>query len=96
MVRPGLPAAGQAVISGEAARERVFQIRAANDAILVGIGTVLSDDPQLTCRLPGMFERSPVRVVLDEDLRVPLATSVVATVRDSNLGLYLPSRVDNG
>jgi diaminohydroxyphosphoribosylaminopyrimidine deaminase / 5-amino-6-(5-phosphoribosylamino)uracil reductase len=81
--KAGLAGRKQASISSEASRERVFQMRAASDAILVGIGTVLSDDPQLTCRLPGMFERSPVRVVLDAQLRVPLAVSVVATVRET-------------
>jgi diaminohydroxyphosphoribosylaminopyrimidine deaminase/5-amino-6-(5-phosphoribosylamino)uracil reductase len=81
--KAGLAGRKQASITGEAARGRVFQMRAASDAILVGIGTVLSDDPQLTCRLPGMFERSPVRVVLDAQLRVPLSTSVVATVRET-------------
>jgi diaminohydroxyphosphoribosylaminopyrimidine deaminase/5-amino-6-(5-phosphoribosylamino)uracil reductase len=70
-------------ISGEAARERVFQMRAHNDAIMVGIGTVLSDNPALTCRLPGMFELSPVRVVLDSQLRVPMASHVIATVRET-------------
>jgi diaminohydroxyphosphoribosylaminopyrimidine deaminase/5-amino-6-(5-phosphoribosylamino)uracil reductase len=90
--KAGLAGRRPAVISGEAARERVFQIRAASDAILVGIGTIVSDDPQLTCRLPGMFERSPVRVVLDEDLRVPLATSVVATVRETPTWVFTSHR----
>jgi diaminohydroxyphosphoribosylaminopyrimidine deaminase/5-amino-6-(5-phosphoribosylamino)uracil reductase len=90
--KAGLAGRRPAVISGEAARVRVFQIRAASDAILVGIGTILSDDPQLTCRLPGMFERSPVRVVLDEDLRVPLATSVVATVRETPTWVFASHR----
>jgi diaminohydroxyphosphoribosylaminopyrimidine deaminase/5-amino-6-(5-phosphoribosylamino)uracil reductase len=79
----GLAGRKPAAISGEAARQRVFQMRAQSDAIMVGIGTVLSDNPQLTCRLPGIEARSPVRVVLDAQLRVPLATSVVATVRET-------------
>ena len=70
-------------ITGEAARTRVHQMRAQSDAILVGIGTVLSDDPALTCRLPGMAAWSPVRVVLDARLRVPLAAGVIATVRET-------------
>jgi diaminohydroxyphosphoribosylaminopyrimidine deaminase / 5-amino-6-(5-phosphoribosylamino)uracil reductase len=70
-------------ITGETARQRVFQMRAQSDAILVGIGTVLSDNPQLTSRLPGMMECSPVRVVLDAKLRTPLATSVLATMRET-------------
>jgi diaminohydroxyphosphoribosylaminopyrimidine deaminase/5-amino-6-(5-phosphoribosylamino)uracil reductase len=79
-------------ITGEAARARVFQLRAQSDAILVGIGTVLSDNPQLTCRLPGMMERSPVRVVLDAGLRTPLATSVVATVRETPTWVFCARR----
>ena len=79
----GLAGRKPVALSGEAARARVFQMRAQADAILVGIGTVLSDNPQLTCRLPGLFERSPVRVVLDARLRTPLATSVIATVREA-------------
>jgi diaminohydroxyphosphoribosylaminopyrimidine deaminase/5-amino-6-(5-phosphoribosylamino)uracil reductase len=81
--KSGLAGRKTAVITGDAARTRVFQMRAEHDAILVGIGTVLADNPHLTCRLPGMFERSPVRVVLDAQLRVPLASSVVATVRET-------------
>ena len=69
-------------ITGEAARARVHLMRARSDAILVGIGTVLADDPALTCRLPGMLGQSPVRIVLDARLRVPLAGGVIATVRE--------------
>ncbi|HEY0223697.1 MAG TPA: bifunctional diaminohydroxyphosphoribosylaminopyrimidine deaminase/5-amino-6-(5-phosphoribosylamino)uracil reductase RibD [Pseudolabrys sp.] len=76
----GLAGRKPVILSGDEARNRVFQMRAQHDAILVGIGTVRADNPQLNCRLPGMLERSPVRVVLDASLKLPLATSVVATV----------------
>ena len=81
--KAGLPGRKPVGITGEAARARVHQMRAEADAILVGIGTVLSDDPHLTCRLPGMLSCSPVRVVLDAKLRVPMASSVVATARET-------------
>jgi len=90
--KAGLAGRKPAAITGEAARVRVFQMRAASDAIMVGIGTVLSDNPQLTCRLPGMFERSPVRVVLDAKLNLPLATSVVATVRETPTWVFTSSK----
>ena len=81
--KAGLPGRKPAGITGEAARARVHQMRAEYDAILVGIGTVLSDDPHLTCRLPGMMEWSPVRAILDARLRIPLATSIIGTARET-------------
>ena len=88
----GLAGRKPAAISGEAARARVFMMRSAYDAILVGVGTVLSDNPQLTCRLPGLFERSPVRVVLDARLSVPLSLSVVSTVRETPTWVFCSTR----
>jgi len=69
-------------ITGPPARERAHALRAAHDAIMVGTGTVLADDPQLTCRLPGLGHRSPVRVVIDRYLRIPLMVHLVASARD--------------
>ena len=72
-------------ITGEAARSRVHLLRAQCDAILVGVGTVLSDDPLLTCRLPGMEARSPVRVVLDRALRIPGDSRLLHSARETPL-----------
>jgi diaminohydroxyphosphoribosylaminopyrimidine deaminase / 5-amino-6-(5-phosphoribosylamino)uracil reductase len=72
-------------ITGEAAKSRVHLLRAQSDAILVGIGTVLADDPLLTCRLPGMESRSPVRVVLDRALRMPGTSRLVHSARETPL-----------
>jgi diaminohydroxyphosphoribosylaminopyrimidine deaminase / 5-amino-6-(5-phosphoribosylamino)uracil reductase len=74
-----------AAITGDAAKARVHMLRAQCDAILVGIGTVLADDPLLTCRLPGMAERSPVRLVLDRALRLPGASRLVHSARQTPL-----------
>ena len=57
-------------ITGAAARAEGHRLRLRHDAILVGSGTALADDPMLTCRLPGLENRSPVRVVLDRRLRL--------------------------
>lgn len=66
-------------ITGDAARAYGHGLRARHDAIAVGIGTVLADDPDLTCRLPGLARRSPVRIVFDSRLRLPLDSRLVAT-----------------
>src|ERR1700675_4617376 len=78
-------------ITGEAARTRVHLLRAQCGAILVGIGTVLADDPLLTCRLPGMEARSPVRVVLDRSLRIPGTSRLVHSARETPLWVMTSS-----
>jgi diaminohydroxyphosphoribosylaminopyrimidine deaminase/5-amino-6-(5-phosphoribosylamino)uracil reductase len=78
-------------ITGEAARARVHLLRAQSDAILVGIGTVLADDPLLTCRLPGMVAQSPVRVVLDRALRLPGTSRLVHSAREHPLWVMTSS-----
>ncbi len=69
-------------ITGLEARAEVHRLRAEADAILVGIGTVLSDDPELTVRIPGLEKRSPVRIVLDRQLQLPMDSKLVRTARD--------------
>jgi diaminohydroxyphosphoribosylaminopyrimidine deaminase/5-amino-6-(5-phosphoribosylamino)uracil reductase len=58
-------------ISGAEAKARVHLLRAQCDAILVGMGTVLADDPELTCRLPGLEHRSPTPFVLSRSRGIP-------------------------
>jgi diaminohydroxyphosphoribosylaminopyrimidine deaminase/5-amino-6-(5-phosphoribosylamino)uracil reductase len=74
-------------ITGEAASARVHLLRAQNDAILIGIGTAMADDPILTCRLPGMEARSPVRVVLDRALRLSGNSRLIHSARATPLWL---------
>jgi diaminohydroxyphosphoribosylaminopyrimidine deaminase/5-amino-6-(5-phosphoribosylamino)uracil reductase len=69
-------------ITGEAARAEGHRLRASHDAIVVGSGTALADDPLLTCRLPGLEDRQPVRVVVDRRLRLPPGSRLAATARE--------------
>ncbi len=70
-------------ITGEAARRAAHVLRGRHDAILVGVGTVLADDPDLTCRLPGFRPTPIVRIVADSHLRTPLTARLVISARAS-------------
>jgi diaminohydroxyphosphoribosylaminopyrimidine deaminase/5-amino-6-(5-phosphoribosylamino)uracil reductase len=62
-------------VTGDQARREVHRLRGKVDAIMVGVGTVLKDDPLLTCRLPG--GKDPLRVVVDSTLRTPLHAAIL-------------------
>lgn len=81
-------------ITGETAKARVHLLRAQSDAILVGIGTVLADDPLLTCRLPGLEKQSPVRIVLDRALRLPGDSRLIHSARETPLWVMTSSTSD--
>ena len=80
-------------ITGEPARAFGHLLRAEHDAILIGSGTALSDDPRLDCRLPGLEGRSPLRVVVDGHLVMPLTSKLVAGAKDRPL--WVLTRPDN-
>ena len=70
-------------ITGEAARAEGHRLRARHDAIMIGSGTALADDPLLTCRdSPGLEHRSPVRIVLDRRLRLPPTSRLARSARE--------------
>ena len=83
---------GQVAITGREARAQSHILRAESDAILVGIGTVLADDPELTCRLPGLEERSPLRIVLDRRLETPLSSRLVGGIANGHPLLIAAAR----
>ncbi|NKK71341.1 bifunctional diaminohydroxyphosphoribosylaminopyrimidine deaminase/5-amino-6-(5-phosphoribosylamino)uracil reductase RibD [Rhizobium leguminosarum bv. viciae] len=70
---------GQVAITGPLARAQVQALRAETDAILVGIGTAIADDPLLTVRTSGLEAQSPIRIVLDPALALPLTSKLVET-----------------
>jgi len=78
----GRRAGERMIISGREAFEAVQAMRIESDAVMIGIGTVLVDDPRLTVRLPGLASRSPARIILDAGARLPLTSNLVATARD--------------
>ena len=81
-------------VTGPEARAHGHLLRARADAILVGARTVADDDPELTCRLPGLAARSPVRVVLGGE-HPPAATSrLVTTARQTPVWIFLPASSD--
>jgi diaminohydroxyphosphoribosylaminopyrimidine deaminase / 5-amino-6-(5-phosphoribosylamino)uracil reductase len=93
--KAGLAGRRPVAITGEAARARVHRLRAVHDAVLTGIGTVLADDPLLTCRLPGMAQRSPVRVVLDTQLRLAAAARLVTSASEVPLWVLTSEQAAN-
>lgn len=70
-------------ITGEAARAEGHRLRASHDAILVGIGTALADDPMLTVRQPGLEHRQPVRIVMDSRQRLSPDSKLAKSARAS-------------
>ncbi|TPP10654.1 bifunctional diaminohydroxyphosphoribosylaminopyrimidine deaminase/5-amino-6-(5-phosphoribosylamino)uracil reductase RibD [Rhizobium glycinendophyticum] len=88
--------AGQIAITGFESKEEVHRLRAASDAILVGIGTALADDPELTVRLPGMEGASPIRIVLDRRAELPASSKLAKSARDVPVLLAVaPSAIGN-
>ncbi|WP_180966863.1 bifunctional diaminohydroxyphosphoribosylaminopyrimidine deaminase/5-amino-6-(5-phosphoribosylamino)uracil reductase RibD [Cohaesibacter celericrescens] len=73
---------GNFPITGPEAKARTYGLRARADAILVGVETVLVDDPSLTVRLSGLNEHSPIRIVLDSKGRTPLDSQLVQSAND--------------
>lgn len=79
---------GQVAITGPEAWTYVHGLRAVSDAILVGAGTIISDDPSLTCRLPGLESRSPHRIVLDSGNRIPENAKVLTDQNGADTQIF--------
>lgn len=80
-------------ITGQAARSHGHMLRYQNDAILTGIGTVLADDPELTCRTTGLDELSPTRVILDRKFRIPETAKLLNDPLAQNTILFTEAKL---
>lgn len=81
-------------ITSPVARMRAHLLRAQHDAVMVGSNTALQDDPDLTCRLPGLPKRPAVRIILDGRLRLSLTSKVVATAKQTPTWVITREDVD--
>lgn len=81
-------------ITGESARMAAHQLRLEHDAVLVGVGTAATDDPRLTCRLPGAGASQPVRAVLDGHLRLSLTGKLVRSAHEIPLWILTSRGAD--
>lgn len=82
---------GNLRISGDGGIRQTHLARARHHAILVGSGTLLADNPELTCRLPGMKDRSPVRVILDRQFRLSDDCRMISTAMQTPCWVVAPS-----
>jgi diaminohydroxyphosphoribosylaminopyrimidine deaminase/5-amino-6-(5-phosphoribosylamino)uracil reductase len=83
-------------ITGPAARAHGHFLRATHDAVMVGSNTVLADDPELTCRLDGLEDRSPVRIVVDGGLRVASTAKLVVEAQRVPTWFLTRNNADRG
>lgn len=78
-------------VTGPQSRMRGHMYRANHDAIMVGIGTALVDDPMLDCRIPGLEDRTPIRIVIDTHLRIDPASKLCKTAHKIPLWIMTAS-----
>jgi diaminohydroxyphosphoribosylaminopyrimidine deaminase/5-amino-6-(5-phosphoribosylamino)uracil reductase len=81
-------------ITGERARAHVHLLRAQHDAVMVGIGSALADDPELTCRLPGLGAKPLVRIVVDSQARLPPSSKLASSAREQPVWLITAPSAD--
>ena len=81
-------------ITGPPARQMAHALRGRHDAVMVGVGTVLADNPDLTCRIPGFRATPVVRVVADSHLRTPLTSRLAATAAESPVWMLIREGAD--
>jgi diaminohydroxyphosphoribosylaminopyrimidine deaminase/5-amino-6-(5-phosphoribosylamino)uracil reductase len=81
-------------ITGPAARRMAHALRGRHDAVMAGVGTVLADDPELTCRIPGFRPIPVVRVIADSHLRTPLTSRLARTARQAPVWFLIREGTD--